>query len=177
MPRIHWPSWFTFGLRNFVSHRWSMIELHGFTPQDFLAVLTGKGVPDPGALLHECCHMTQVNTPVGTAMYFSQFRFGKDAARLRSPDAWTGRRYRFCKTMLEPISEGLALFSQFDFYPSDGSISWADDLMRLLPTISKAQNHDFYHEKLILTLPKKSELLLADLAKPNARILGYVWIK
>src|ERR1700759_4269224 len=110
--------------RSFVDPDTNTTLIRDFDPARYLAWLEGRPLVGRGLLanfLHEWTHRSCNMSRVGSAPALLKLRSG--IRTFNELDATAD--YLRCMTataLLEPLSEGLALFAEFDAYPGDSEL-------------------------------------------------------
>lgn len=154
-------------------------------------------VPNFLTTLHEAAHWFQRQTLVERTLHLVTVRALLEEQEIRSPESKEElRKVIVCRKLLSPISEGLALYTQFDYFPSNffigaGQRSPYDAMVEFLLArrgFEKTEGNDFdlahaAWDALIATrlsdsaLRKKCRLLETPFLIMDDHITGYLIVK
>lgn len=147
--------------------------------------------------IHELTHHWCFQSPVGMALAMLRLETFRDALTALNQDANNEDvsiallhkiiRYDATTAILRPISEGLALFAEFDIRPGSGSLKsqpmqWIDVFAlhnRENPGSESSVLHTLFNARLnFTTVKRKANLLVRSLGAPDRGYLsGYLFVK
>ena len=171
----------------YMMQNFARVVLKGNQQANMLNFLNNFTVDDPLALAHELTHCVTGQTAVGQALFLSQFALNSQGEEcLFAPNMV--HRFDVGNYLLTPLLEGLALFVQFDHFPTiDMHIYWVDSIYFWLSGMAKetgeSKNDDNTYNYIgryrlsQAQQEKRQELLCSDLDSPSPYTTGYFIIK
>ncbi len=98
-----------------------------WTQDDWVRFSNSASVPNLLTTLHEAAHWLQRQTLVGRALHLVTVRaLLEDGAPRSAGDREALNKVIACKRLLAPLSEGLALYAQFDYFPANFYVGAGD---------------------------------------------------